>query len=50
MTVCENCFHEVQDGRKHISDGEGRCVIAMIDTEQVVGWTNRKTRDLYKKK
>ncbi len=49
MTVCETCGYEVQDGRKHQSDGDGSCQIIEVDTERVVGFANRKYRDLYKR-
>jgi len=49
MTFCENCQSEITDGRKHQSDGDGKCQVINIETEQVVGWTSRKTRDLYKR-
>jgi hypothetical protein len=50
MTICESCGYEIREGKKHQSDGDGRCQIVNVETEQVVGWTNRRTRDLYKKK
>jgi hypothetical protein len=48
--VCPNCGYEIRESKKHNSDGEGNCQIIDANTEQVVGFAHRKTRDLYKKK
>jgi len=50
MTFCENCQREIMPGRKHQSDGDGSCQIVETETERVVGFAHRKTRDLYKKR
>jgi hypothetical protein len=50
MTICETCGYEIGEGKKHQSDGDGHCQIMEIDTERVVGWTNRKQpKQMYKK-
>jgi len=49
MTVCENCGSEIRENRKHQSDGDGQCQIIDSESEQVVGWTQRKYRDIYKR-
>jgi hypothetical protein len=49
--ICESCGYEIREGTKHRGDGEGRCQVVQIDTELVVGWTNRKqARDMYRKR
>ena len=50
MTLCECCGYEIREGKKHQSDGDGSCQIIETDTERVVGFAHRKTRDLYKKR
>jgi hypothetical protein len=50
MTICETCGYEIKEGRKHQSDGDGRCQIIDPDTERVIGFARRRERDLYKKK
>jgi len=49
MTVCENCGYQIRDGTKHESDQDGHCQIVEVDSERIVGWTNRKYRDVYKR-
>jgi len=50
MTVCENCGYEIREGKKHNGDGEGHCQIVEVETERVIGFANRRERDLYRKK
>lgn len=50
MNTCETCGYNIRDGTKHQGDGEGRCQIVETETERVVGFANRKTRDPYKEK
>jgi hypothetical protein len=50
LTICETCGYEIREGKKHIPESDGRCQIVMADSEVIVGWATRKTRDLYKKK
>ena len=49
MSICENCQYEVRQGRKHVNEGDGTCMIVESDTEKVIGWSKRKYRDVYKR-